>query len=756
MRSRKRGEPERRRSRKTDDTDARSTGLPSPEALLEFLNDHPEALGTREIARAFGIGAADQPALRAMLRNISRSGEAVRGGDRRFAAGAPLPEMVQVERQGSDADGFPLVRPVAWPGPGEAPLFRLAESAAGDELPEGGRALARLVRRESGETEAEPVRRIETPEGRIVGVFRRTRDGGEVIPADRRDRGEYRVLGHDASGILEGELVVAETLPSRRFGGKRARIIERLGPADAPGSISRLTIAAFDIPSEFPRDALAEAAAAKPPNPIGDLAGRADLRELALVTIDGEDARDFDDAVWAEPDDDPQNRGGWHIVVAIADVSHYVTPGSALDREAGHRGNSVYFPDRVVPMLPEALSNDLCSLKPGEHRACVAAHLWIDDSGHKRRHRFERALMRSAARLTYEAVQAAHDTPTGAAIPLAPERLAALYDAFAALDRARRARGALELDLAEHRVVLDDERRPVAVVVRNRLDSHRLIEEFMILANVAAAEELEARHQPCMYRVHDAPAAEKLDALRDFLDERGISGLALAKGQVIRPALFNRILEKARGTAEAPIVNELVLRSQAQAVYSPNNIGHFGLALPRYAHFTSPIRRYADLVVHRALTAPAGRPPLAGEALGAVADHISMTERRAASAERAALDRYRATLFSAAIGTVYPARITGVAPFGFFVTLPESGADGLVPVSTLPSDYYDHDPRRHRLVGRRSGTQFALGDAVTVRLAEADPVGGRLLFRLEGAESFARPRVTGAPHGRGLRRRRRG
>src|SRR5215831_3033110 len=623
MRSRRRGAPDTPRSGKTDSSTRRSAGLPSPEALLEFLRDNPEAAGTREIARAFRLGPSERPALRVMLRNIGRSGELVRGGDRRFAAGASLPEMIEVERAGSDADGFPLVRPVSWQGPGEAPCFRLAETAADNELPEGGRALARLVRRETGETEAEPVRRIDAPEGRVVGVFRRGRESGEVIPADRRDRGEYRVSAQDAAGIPDGEMVVAEPLPARRFGAKRVRIVERLGPSDAPGAISRLTIAAFDIPSEFPRETLIEAGAARPV----ELGERADLRDFALVTIDGEDARDFDDAVWAEPDTDLKNRGGWHVVVAIADVSHYVRPGSALDREAAYRGNSVYFPDRVVPMLPEALSNDLCSLRPDEDRACVAAHLWIDASGRKKRHRFERALMRSSSRLTYEAMQAAHDHPTGALVPLARERVDALYGAFGALERARYARGALELDLTEHRVLLDEARCPIAVVPRHRLDSHRLIEEFMILANVAAAEELEARRQPCMYRVHDAPDPEKLDALRDFLDELGIPGVALAKGQVIRPALFNRILEKVRGTPEAPVVNELVLRSQAQAVYSTNNIGHFGLALPRYAHFTSPIRRYADLVVHRALTAAPGRAPMSDEALAATAEHISMTER---------------------------------------------------------------------------------------------------------------------------------
>ncbi len=722
--------------------------LPSAEALIEFLRDNPGALGTREIARAFGLGPAEQPALRDMLRRVGRSGELVRAASRKFVAGPALPEIMPVERAGSDADGVPLARPVAWSASGEPPNFRLI-GAAGEELAPGERALARLIPRGSGEIEAEIIRRLDETANRIVGVFHRTRDGGEIIPVDRRDKGEYRVLGHDAAGLADDELVVAEELPSRRF-GKRARILDRLGPANAPGAISRMTIAAFEIPTEFPPAALAEAAAARPADP----AGRADLRGLALITIDDSDARDFDDAVWTEPDADPANPGGWHTVVAIADVSAYVAPGSALDREALRRGNSVYFPDRVVPMLPEALSNDLCSLVPGADRPCLAVHLWIDATGHKRRHRFERAIMRSAARLTYDAVQAAHDGRQGDPFPLAAERLTALYGAFAALDRMRQARGALTLDLAEHRVVLDGDSRPIAVIPRTRLDSHRLIEEFMILANIAAAEELESRRQACLYRVHDQPDPEKLAALRDFLDELGIPGLALAKGQVVRPELFNRVLARAAGRPEVAMINELVLRAQAQAVYSPNNLGHFGLALPRYAHFTSPIRRYADLVVHRALLAGSTPTREGGEALTAIAEHISTTERRAASAERAALDRYRASLLGGAIGTVFAGRITGVASFGLFVTLPESGADGLIPISSLPSDYYDHEAARHRLVGRRSGRVFALGDAVTVTLVEADPIGGRLVFRIEG-ESFARSQFAAMRPRRGLYRRRR-
>ncbi len=721
--------------------------LPSYAAVVEFLRANPGRVGAREIARAFGLGQAELTGLRGVLRAIERSGELTHTGDRKFAAGPALPEMMAVERYGSDPDGFALVRPAGVTDDG-APGFRLV-GEAGAELAIGGRALARLIRRDTGEIEAEIVRRIDAAGNRIVGVFRGTRDGGVIVAADRRDKAEYQVLGHDAAGLPDAELVVAEELPSRRF-GKRARIVERLGPANAPGAISLLMIAAHDIPAVFPAAALAEAAAARP---LSDLAGRADLRDLALVTIDGSDARDFDDAVWAEPDADTENAGGWRIVVAIADVAHYLPPGSALDREAARRGNSVYFPDRVVPMLPEALSNDLCSLRPGEDRPCLAAQLWIDAAGRKRRHRFERAIMRSVARLTYDAVQAAYDGNGDASFPLPRQRLAALYGAFAALEQARRARGALMLDRTEYRVVLAPDTKPVAVVPRTRRDSHRLIEEFMILANVAAAEELEARQQACMYRVHDQPDPEKLAALRDFLDELGIHGLALAKGQAIRPALFNRVLERAAGRPEAEMINELVLRTQAQAAYSPSNIGHFGLALPRYAHFTSPIRRYADLLVHRALTGSVVPARDAATAMGEIAEHISATERRATAAERGAFDRYRASLLGGAIGTVFAARVTGVARFGLFVALPESGTDGLVPISSLPPDYYDHDAGRHRLVGRRSGRVFALGDAATVRLVEADATGGRLVFRLE-SEPFAPSQPAARPR-RGVFRRRR-
>ena len=728
--------------------------------VLTFIRESPSAVGKREIARAFAVGPGSRPELRDMLRRIERSGAVTRAPNRRFVAAAAFPEAAIIERTGSDEDRVALARPVAWPGPGPMPTFRLVEAGA-DTLRVGERAAARLIQLESGEIEARIIRRIEPAGERIIGTFETGRDGGKLQRVDRRDRNEYWVAPGDKGNAEPGDLVIAEQLPARRFGAPRVRVVERIAPASDPGAISLMAIAAYDIPTEFPAEAIAEAAAALPVSP----AGRTDLREIPLVTIDGSDARDFDDAVWAEPDPDPQNPDGWHLIVAIADVAWYVRPSSVLDREAERRGNSVYFPDRVVPMLPETLSNELCSLKPHVDRACLSVHLWIDAAGHKRRHRFERSVMRSAARLTYEEVQAARDGRQPTAVSEAS--LSALYGAFTALAEARRKRGALDLDIAEHRVLLDAERRPVAVERAIRLDSHRLIEEFMILANVAAAEQLEACHQPCMYRVHDAPDAEKVEALRGFLSETGIPGLALAKGQALKPELFNRVLGRAAGRPEAALINDLVLRCQAQAVYSPNNIGHFGLTLRRYAHFTSPIRRYADLLVHRALIAGVITKPdntgalprhIGREQLQAVAGHISATERRAAEAERTAIERYRATLLAGSVGRLFSARVSGVANFGLFVTLQQNGADGLVPISTLPGDYYDRDENGLSLMGRYNGLVYRLGDELLVRLIEADGLGGRLVLRIEEGETEANPRApTGKralpSRGRGRRRR---
>ena len=474
------------------------------------------------------------------------------------------------------------------------------------------------------------------------------------------------------------------------------------------------------------------------------------MRPIALITIDGEDAKDFDDAVFAEKDKD-----GFHLIVAIADVSYYVRPGSELDKEAYKRGNSTYFPDRVVPMLPEALSNDLCSLRPKEDRACMAVHLWIDTKGNLKKHKFVRGLMRSAARLTYDQVQAARDGITDDSTDtLMKDVINPLYEAYAVLAAARDTRGALDLDLPERKILIDDNGRMTGVAVRQRYDSHKLIEEFMILANVAAAEALENKKAPCVYRVHDRPSADKLDGAREFIEAFGLS---LPKGQVTRPAQLNMILKKAADTPSPHLINEVILRTQSQAVYDPENIGHFGLALRRYAHFTSPIRRYADLLIHRSLIRAYGLGPGGideGEiaALEEKAGHISQTERTSMEAERASVDRFAAAWLSERIGAEFHGRINGVTRFGLFITLDESGADGLVPIRTLPQDFYVHNEHQHALIGRRTGRLYRLGAPVTVRLIEADGLTGSTVFELVGNEGADIPGLRLSTMKKGRRR----
>jgi ribonuclease R len=735
---------------------ARGTGkqaqFPSRQQVLEFIRESPTPVGKREIARAFGIKGAERIGLKAMLKELERSGEVDRGHHRRVAAPGALPEVAVLSVLGPDTDGELLAVPATASAEEESTpprIFLVPDRLAKPALARGDRVLARLRRIDEESYEARVIRRLPAGPARIVGVYDRAADGsGRIRPAGKRARSEYRVASADAAGAHPGEIVLAQALPGQRQGLPQARVIERLGPHGGPRSASLLAIHEHDIPSAFDAEALALAAAAAP---VG-LAGRTDLREVPLVTIDGEDARDFDDAVFAEPDTDPENPGGFVLLVAIADVAHYVRPADALDRGAYWRGNSVYFPDRVVPMLPEALSNGLCSLKPGEERGCLAVRIVIDAEGRKLRHRFMRALMRSAARLTYEQVQAAADgRPDDTTGPLMEAVIAPLYGAFRALLAARQHRGTLDLDLPERKVLLDDRGHVERIEPRARHDSNRLIEEFMIAANVAAAETLERLRQPCMYRVHDAPDPAKIEALREFV---ATLGLSLARGQVLRPKMFTRLLERASETPYALMVHELVLRSQSQAVYSPDNIGHFGLALARYCHFTSPIRRYSDLLVHRALIGgckmgDGGLPAEAGERFTAIGEHISATERRAAAAERDAVDRFVAAFLAERIGEILPGRVTGVTRFGLFVRLDETGADGLVPIASLPNDFYDHDESRHALVGRRWGAVYRLGETVMVRLVQAEALTGGLLLELMEGGSMEGPdqRMAAKPGG---------
>jgi ribonuclease R len=698
--------------------------------VLEALAKEPQG-SKRDLARVLGVKGSERIALKRILKELQNEGAIERSARKRYAPAGGLPEVGVLEIIGQDPDGELLARPQRWDQTERPPKILIVpgrETEAGPALGVGERVLARLSRT-SDCYEARVIKRLGAGVHRVLGVYREHAGHGRIEPIDRKSRSEFIVDRHDNGGASSNELVLVEPLAGRTSGQPRARVVERLGSMSEPRAISLIAIHEHGIPTEFPREALAEAENAKPAR----LAGRTDLRGFPLVTIDPEDARDHDDAVWAGPDPDPGNKGGHITIIAIADVAYYVRSGSALDREALKRGNSAYFPDRVVPMLPEQLSADLCSLREGEDRPCLAVRMIFDAAGKKRRHEFLRGMMRSAARLTYAQAQRAIDgKPDSGHRDIAELALAPLWNAYRAVADARDRRAPLDLDLPERRVVLGPDGRVSSIAFRERLESMRLIEEFMIQANVAAAETLEKAHAQLIYRIHEQPSQEKLAAFADFL--RSI-GMSFAKGQVIKPQIFNRILAAAKGGTHQEVLNDVVLRTQAQAIYDTQNVGHFGLNLQRYAHFTSPIRRYADLVVHRALVRALhfGDDGLTDSEIGNLsetAQHISMCERRAMAAERDSTDRYVAAFMEDRVGAVFTGRITGVTRFGLFVRLKETGADGLVPIRTIGAEYFKHDERRHALVGERSGTAYALGETVTVRLREAAPLTGGLRFEL--------------------------
>ena len=698
--------------------------------VLEALAKEPQG-SKRDLARALRIKGSERIALKRILKELEAEGAIEKSARRRYAPAGGLPEVGVLEIIGHDPDGELLARPQRWEQEEPPPNILILpgrDAEAGPALGIGERVLARLSQTDDG-YEARIIKRIGAGVHRVLGVYREHAGQGRIEPIDRKSRHEFVVDRHDKGGAESNELVLVEPLAGRALGQPRARVIERLGSMSEPRAISLIAIHEHGIPTEFPQQALAEAEEAKPPR----LAGRTDLRGFPLVTIDPEDARDHDDAVWAGPDPDPANKGGHITIVAIADVAYYVRSGSALDREALKRGNSAYFPDRVVPMLPERLSADLCSLRENEDRPCLAVRMIFDANGKKRRHEFLRGVMRSATRLTYAQAQRAFDgRPDSGHRDITELTLAPLWNAYQVLAEARDRRAPLELDLPERRVVLGPDGRVASIAFRERLESMRLIEEFMIQANVAAAETLEKARTPLTYRVHEKPSQEKLHAFADYL--RSI-GMSFAKGQIVKPQTFNRILAGAKGGLHEDVLNDVVLRTQAQAIYDTDNVGHFGLNLRRYAHFTSPIRRYADLIVHRALIRALhfGDDGLTDTEIGKLAEtaeHISMCERRAMAAERDSTDRYVAAFMEDRVGAVFTGRITGVTRFGLFVRLKETGADGLVPIRTIGAEFFRHDERRHALVGERSGTAYALGDAVTVRLREAAPLTGGLRFEL--------------------------
>jgi ribonuclease R len=727
---------------------------PSKADLLAFIGSQPGKVGTREVARAFGLKNAERAELKRMLRELSDEGQVETRRKKLHHAGA-LPAVTLAEISARDSDGDLIAVPAEWDEELHGPPPKIRVGASRHARPHevagvGDRALLKIE--ETGE-EGEAIRHsgrvikiIDRAKQRVLGIFRALPDGGgRLMPVDKKRLGSELAIPAGASkNARDGDLVAASIVRQGRAGLSVGRVEENLGSLKNERAISQIAIYAHDIPHVFGREVITEAEAAEP----ADLAGREDWRDLPLVTIDPSDAKDHDDAVHAAPDPDANNRGGFVITVAIADVAYCVQPGSALDREALKRGNSVYFPDRVVPMLPERISNDLCSIQPGEARGALAVRMIIDKQGRKRSHTFHRVLMRSAAKLHYAQAQAAIDGhPDDVTAPLLSPVLQPLYAAYDALKRARAERAPLDLDLPERKILLKPDGTVDRVITPPRLDAHKLIEEFMILANVAAAETLERARVPLIFRVHDEPAMEKLNALREFLATLDIS---LPKGGALRPVQFNRILERVKGREAEPLVNEVVLRTQAQAEYAAENYGHFGLNLRRYAHFTSPIRRYSDLVVHRALIRALklgndGLPSSAElESLGEVAAAISVTERRAMKAERETNDRLIAHFLADRIGATFEGRIGGVTRAGLFVKLDDTGADGFIPARTIGTEYFRYQEDAHALIGNRTGETYRLGDKISVRLVEAVPVAGALRFEILSEGRSGSPLKGGA------------
>jgi ribonuclease R len=731
------------------------TGLPSRQQILDFIASSDAPAGKREIARAFGLSGHDKIALKTLLRDMADEGLIDSSPGRAFHQAGGVPKVTVLRIVDVDESGTAWAVPERWEADLPEPRLRVLERRGkSSALGVGDRLLARTEQRGQGWA-AHPMKKLMKGSELVLGVVHQEAQGYWLRPVEKKERRELPIS--ELGRAEAGDLVLAEKVgrPPRLT----ARVSEVLGDPFAPRSFSLIAIHKHGIPHEFPDSVIEEAERVAGQG----LGRREDLTHVPIVAIDPADARDHDDAVWAAPDDDAANPGGWRALVAIADVSFYVRPGSALDKEARKRGNSVDFPDRVVPMLPETLSAEICSLKEGEDRAALVFHLQVSREGQLKSWRFSRARVRIAANIAYEDAQAAIEASRGqerievssptcsmpeieGGDPPVPEQLVEstlkpLWACWRALYAAREKRGPLELDLPERHVMLDEKGRIASVAPRERLDAHRLIEDYMIAANVAAAKALEAKKAPVMYRDHEPPSREKLVALKDYLKTLGVE---FALGQVVRPSTFNHVLERIGEADFRAQVMEQVLRTQTQAYYAPDNKGHFGLALGSYAHFTSPIRRYADLIVHRSLVrayglGEGGLADSEAEAMEVTGELISQLERRAMEAERETLDRYVAAYLSERVGDLVDCRITGVQPFGFFATVEGLGGDGLVPVSTLGEEYFRYEESSQSLVGEESGDRFTPGQRLKLRLVEANPVSGGLRFELPDAGYSAAP-----------------
>lgn len=698
--------------------------LPTEKDLVELINNSGKALSRREIARNFRLSATDRRALGDTLELLTEAGKIRCGRNRRYTATNFIPAVSILEVTGLDEDGDIILRPTDQRFHTTSPRIKPETRQLKSPAPGiGDRVLARLEQKGSGYI-AHIIKRLEQRSSNIIGIFRRKPDLSIVEPSDRRLKTNFLINTKETGGAEDGELVECETLSGREHGLPLARVIAKFGDGNCPSSIVAALVAKHEIPKTFTPAALRQAEMSS----VASMEGREDLRKIPLITIDDETARDFDDAVWAERSG---TDNGWHLIIAIADVASYVQPGDALDKAAQERGNSVYFPNTVIPMLPEELSNGWCSLVPNADRPCIAVDIWIDEKGQKTHHRFRRAMMRSAARLSYSQVQNLRDGIVEKNLSILPSNLIPdLYGAFEVLDSARRLRGVIDLSLPERKITVGEDNLILGVETRVRMNSHQLIEEFMILANVCAAETLEALKMPCMYRIHDDPAADRVVALRKYLKTLGLD---LNGGQAVRPRHFATLLQKAKSRPDFMGIQDAILRCQSQAIYSPNNVGHYGLALRRYAHFTSPIRRYSDLLVHRALIqglnfGDDGLPIEDAEEFSRIGEQISVTERRAMAAERDAFDRLATVYLSDKVGEEFNARITGVERFGLFIELIDVGASGLIPLSMLKGGYYRLDTNRKSLFLDGSNSGYRLGQFLKVRLKDCNIATGGLLI----------------------------
>jgi len=694
--------------------------VPSREAVIALLTERGELLSFDDIAQALGVtGERDLEAFSRRLRAMQRDGQLLR--NRRDLYGLPRKMDLVRGRVTGHADGFGFLIP----DDQGADLFLPPREMR--QILHGDRVLARVTGVDSrGRRTGAVVEILERGQKNVVGRYVAADGMGFVAPSDKRLSQDIAIPAGAQAGAKDGQIVVAEIvqLPTYRS-GPIGRIVEVLGDHMAPGMEIEVAIRSHDIPQQWPKEVLDEAGKFPPQVDERDSAGREDLRGLELVTIDGEDARDFDDAVYCE-----KNGKGWRLIVAIADVSNYVRPGSALDDEAYRRGNSVYFPQQVIPMLPEVLSNVLCSLNPHVDRLCLACEMAISARGEIKQYRFFEAVMHSAARLTYTKVAAmlvAGDKALRREYADLVPRLEDLHALFKVLHAARQRRGAVDFDLPETRIVFDPQRKIERIVPTERNDAHRLIEECMLAANVSAAEFLKKNKVPAPYRIHEGPTAEKLADLREFLFELGLS---LGGGDSPQATHYAKLLAAVARRPDARLIQTVLLRSLSQALYSPDNIGHFALGFENYTHFTSPIRRYPDLLVHRAIKGILQRRPqrISLERSREQGEHCSMTERRADEATREVVRWLKTEYMSDRVGEEFDGIISGVTSFGVFVELNEVFVDGLIHITALGNDYYHFDPARHRLIGERTRGIYRLGDAIRVKVVRVDLDEARIDF----------------------------